>query len=43
MSVKDANGNAVWVPATATGSDGTTQEELTGKYLKPNAYVTTDS
>ena len=41
--VKDANGNPVWIPATATGSDGTTQEELTGKYLKPNAYVDTDS
>jgi preprotein translocase subunit SecD len=40
---KDANGNIVWVPATATGSDGTTQETLTGKYLKPNAYVDTDS
>ena len=40
---KDANGNVIWVAATALGSDGVTQEELTGKYLKPNAYVTTDS
>ena len=40
--VNDSSGNPVWIPATATGSDGT-QEELTGKYLKPNAYVTTDS
>ena len=41
--VNDANGNPVWVAATATGSDGTTQETLTGAYLKPNAYVETDS
>ena len=26
-----------------SGTDGVTQETLTGKYLKPNAYVTTDS
>jgi preprotein translocase subunit SecD len=37
--VKDESGNIVWVIATATGSDGVTQEELTGKYLKPNAQV----
>ena len=41
--VNDANGQPEWIPATATGTDGTTQEELTGKYLKPNAAVTLDS
>ena len=41
--VNDANGQPVWIPATALGSDGTTQEALTGAYLKPNAYVETDS
>ena len=41
--VNDANGQPVWIPATALGSDGITQEALTGKYLKPNAYVDTDS
>jgi preprotein translocase subunit SecD len=40
--VTDANGNQVWTPAAATGSDGT-QEALTGKYLKPNAIVMRDS
>ncbi len=40
--VNDANGQPEWIPATATGTDGTTQEELTGKYLKPNAAVTLD-
>jgi preprotein translocase subunit SecD len=37
-----ANGSTIWVPATAIGSDGQ-QEELTGKYLKPNATVETDT
>ena len=41
--VNDSSGNPVWIPAVATGTDGTTQEELTGKYLKPNAAVTLDS
>ena len=41
--VKDDSGNVVWIPATALGSDGVTQEALTGAYLKPNTYVTTDS
>ena len=40
--VKDASGNPVWIPATAKASDGTTQA-LTGKYLKPNAYVTANA
>ena len=40
--VNDSSGNPVWIPATATGSNGT-QEELTGTYLLPNSYVTTDS
>ena len=40
--VDDSSGNPVWIPATALGTDGKTQETLTGKYLKPNAYVTTD-
>jgi len=35
------NGTTIWVPATATGSNGTV-EALTGKYLKPNATVETD-
>jgi preprotein translocase subunit SecD len=38
-AILDAEGNIQWVVATATGSDGVTIEELTGKYLKPNAYV----
>jgi preprotein translocase subunit SecD len=41
--VKDDSGNVVWIPATALGSDGVTQEALTGAYLKPNTYVSTDS
>jgi protein-export membrane protein SecD len=41
--VHDANCNSVWISSIATGSDGTTQEALTGKYLKPNATVTMDS
>jgi len=41
--VLDSNGNVQWVTAKATGSDGVTQEELTGKYLKPNAQVVLDS
>jgi preprotein translocase subunit SecD len=34
--VVGAGGNITWVPAMAVGSNGT-EEELTGKYLKPNA------
>jgi len=41
--VNDADGKPVWIPSTATGSDGTTVEALTGKYLKSNAAVTLDS
>ena len=41
--VNDADGKPVWIPSTATGTDGTTVETLTGKYLKPNAAVTLDS
>jgi preprotein translocase subunit SecD len=33
-----SNGSTIWVPATATGSNGQ-EEELTGKYLEPNATV----
>ncbi len=33
-----SNGTTIWVPAMAVGSNGT-EEELTGKYLKPNATV----
>jgi preprotein translocase subunit SecD len=33
-----SNGSTIWVPATAVGSNGQ-EEELTGKYLKPNATV----
>ena len=40
--ILDASGNVQWVTATALGSDGVTEEELTGKYLKPNAYVGLD-
>ena len=40
--VEYSSGNPVWIPAMATGSDGT-QEELTGKYLLPNSYVDTNS
>jgi preprotein translocase subunit SecD len=40
--VNDAQGQPVWIPATGTATDGT-QQELTGKYLKPNSYVTTSS
>ena len=39
----DANADPIWIPSTAIGSDGTAQEALTGKYLKPNATVTLDS
>ncbi len=35
---KDANGLTIWTIAKATGSNGQL-EELTGKYLKPNAKV----
>jgi preprotein translocase subunit SecD len=41
--VTGTDGNPEWIPAVAAGTDGTTQEELTGKYLKPNAAVTLDS
>jgi preprotein translocase subunit SecD len=34
--VVGAGGNITWVPAKAVGSNGQ-EEELTGKYLKPNA------
>ncbi len=40
--VNDSSGNPVWIPAMATGTDGT-QEELTGKYLLPNSYVDTNT
>jgi len=40
--VNDSSGNPVWIPAMATGSDGT-QEELTGKYVLPNSYVDNNS
>ena len=33
-----SNGSTIWVPATATDSNGQ-EEELTGKYLEPNATV----
>jgi len=36
--VLDDQGNPEWVTANATGSNGQ-EEELTGKYLKPNAAV----
>lgn len=39
--VYDEEGNAVWIPATATGSDGV-EKELLGKYFKPNAAVVLD-
>jgi preprotein translocase subunit SecD len=39
--VLNATGNTTWVIAKAVGSNGT-EEELTGKYLKPNATVQTD-
>jgi preprotein translocase subunit SecD len=39
--VKDDKGNIQWVIATATGTNDQ-QEELTGKYLKPNAQVVLD-
>ena len=40
--VKDESGNVVWVAATALGTDGVTQEALTGVYLKPNVYYSVD-
>ncbi|RJO61688.1 MAG: protein translocase subunit SecD [Dehalococcoidia bacterium] len=40
--VLDAEGNTQWFVASALGSDGVTQKELTGKYLKPNAQVVLD-
>jgi len=40
--VVDASGNTTWVIAKAVGSSGQ-EEELTGKYLKPNAAVELDS
>ena len=36
--VDPTTGNTTWVIATAAGSNGT-EEELTGRYLKPNAKV----
>jgi preprotein translocase subunit SecD len=39
--VKDDKGNIQWVIATATGTNDQ-QEELEGKYLKPNAQVVLD-
>jgi preprotein translocase subunit SecD len=39
--VDPSTGNMTWVIAKAVGSNGT-EEELTGKYLKPNASVQTD-
>jgi preprotein translocase subunit SecD len=36
--VRDDKGNPQWVIATATGTNGQ-EEELTGKYLKPNVQV----
>jgi preprotein translocase subunit SecD len=36
--VLNATGNTTWVKAKAVGSNGT-EEELTGKYFKPNASV----
>lgn len=36
--VTDEEGNYVWEPAKAAGSDGQ-EKTLTGKYLKPNAQV----
>ena len=38
----DTNGNPIWIPAMATGSNGV-KAELTGKYLEHNTYVETDS
>jgi len=40
--IVDASGNTEWFIASALGSDGVTQEDLTGKYLKPNAQVVLD-
>jgi len=40
--VVDASGNTTWVIAKAVGSSGQ-EEELTGKYLKPNATVELDT
>ena len=42
-AVVDAEGNVIWYVATGVGTDGVTEEELTGKYLKPNAQVMLDS
>jgi preprotein translocase subunit SecD len=42
-AILDASGNVEWFIASALGSDGVTEEELTGKYLKPNAQVVLDS
>jgi preprotein translocase subunit SecD len=39
--ILDDQGNTEWVTANATGSNGQ-EEELTGKYLKPNATVVMD-
>jgi preprotein translocase subunit SecD len=40
--VDPTTGNTTWVIAEAVGSNGT-EEELTGKYLKPNATVVLNS
>jgi preprotein translocase subunit SecD len=40
--ILDNEGNVQWVVATGTGSDGITIEELTGQYLKPNAFANLD-
>jgi preprotein translocase subunit SecD len=37
--VLGADGKPQWVAATALGSDGVTEEALTGKYLKPNSQI----
>jgi len=42
-AILDASGNVEWFIASALGKDGVTEEELTGKYLKPNAQVVLDS
>ena len=39
--LRDEEGNPVWIPAVAKGSDGV-EKELLGKYFKPNAAVVLD-
>jgi len=41
QKIDASSGNTTWVIAKAVGSNGT-EEELTGKYLKPNATVELD-